>query len=419
MMLYIAYYVMKCVFKRDSECTSSLMDNTFSDWFFSSQYPYGGEYNFIDQCKEFPLWLVFDSVNIYFRGCPKLKYWVANIWDYGQNFNLRYVDALNIVIYLSIFCQTQTVQKYLQRASQFLLALFERKQPRKNWKRILDYHYQVDWFYHSCFYDHKDMVKKIVDKHHNDIDINLKFFEGNTALHLAAYGNNISTVQILIKSFSKEIDYSLKNNQGLNPLEVAISRKKLAVIKLLVPNTKEELSTLLEAIKTDQYDLASKFCKSLQGQIQNEPDLLAWIEQLIKEGKELETKKSSKDRKEILKKSLSNLKSQIEEKLIEINKIKLREKEILEKLKSKSSEKPLKSFQKTLNSFECPICMEYMTPPRKIYACSQDHWICSLCLMDPKITTCPQCREDFTSIKPERRLANERMLSRMIKQSVK
>jgi hypothetical protein len=49
--------------------------------------------------------------------------------------------------------------------------------------------------------------------------------------------------------------------------------------------------------------------------------------------------------------------------------------------------------QDLLNALECPVCMEYMTPP--IFLCENGHSICSHCR--PQLPLCPTCRRHFLS----------------------
>ena len=52
--------------------------------------------------------------------------------------------------------------------------------------------------------------------------------------------------------------------------------------------------------------------------------------------------------------------------------------------------------------FECPVCFEYMCRPLKIFSCHNGHFICSVCVSNPKIKLCPICRDDFNKRKPNR-----------------
>jgi hypothetical protein len=60
------------------------------------------------------------------------------------------------------------------------------------------------------------------------------------------------------------------------------------------------------------------------------------------------------------------------------------------------------------DDFECPVCFEFMFEPRKIYACHRGHNICSVCIADPRIRSCPICRDDFEIRRPQRSIEAEK-----------
>ena len=64
-----------------------------------------------------------------------------------------------------------------------------------------------------------------------------------------------------------------------------------------------------------------------------------------------------------------------------------------------------------LKIFECPVCFEIMKSPRRIFGCSNDHFICSDCLKSSSIKCCPICRENYQTHKPQRRLKSEELLA--------
>ena len=43
---------------------------------------------------------------------------------------------------------------------------------------------------------------------------------------------------------------------------------------------------------------------------------------------------------------------------------------------------------------ECPICLEFMGPPKRIWQCPQSHLICETCRDQLEDHTCPCCRTD-------------------------
>ena len=72
----------------------------------------------------------------------------------------------------------------------------------------------------------------------------------------------------------------------------------------------------------------------------------------------------------------------------------------------------LTSAQRLLaDHFECPVCSEDMAADgRKIFSCSNDHWICDACVADERIVRCPSCREHFEGgRRPKRCLTAERI----------
>eukprot|EP00092_Neocalanus_flemingeri_P009793 GFUD01010551.1.p1 GENE.GFUD01010551.1~~GFUD01010551.1.p1 ORF type:complete len:230 (-),score=76.73 GFUD01010551.1:58-747(-) len=56
---------------------------------------------------------------------------------------------------------------------------------------------------------------------------------------------------------------------------------------------------------------------------------------------------------------------------------------------------------------ECPVCLEEMKPPLKIFNCRNGHLVCSECR--PRLTVCTNCREEYTG----RATAVEQMLRQM------
>ena len=71
----------------------------------------------------------------------------------------------------------------------------------------------------------------------------------------------------------------------------------------------------------------------------------------------------------------------------------------------------INNFEALLKDYECPVCLEIMEPPKKIFGCSNDHHICSECLKSSSIKCCPICRESYKNKKPDRRFTAEKSLS--------
>ena len=58
---------------------------------------------------------------------------------------------------------------------------------------------------------------------------------------------------------------------------------------------------------------------------------------------------------------------------------------------------------------ECPVCLEDMKPPLKVFTCRNGHLVCSTCR--PKVSLCTNCREEYTG----RATAVEQIIRKMLK----
>ena len=64
--------------------------------------------------------------------------------------------------------------------------------------------------------------------------------------------------------------------------------------------------------------------------------------------------------------------------------------------------------------FDCPVCMEKMKPPKRIFQCSNGHSFCGQCKNNPSMTSCPICRIQFTGSNVSRNIMAETLVSQMI-----
>jgi len=49
--------------------------------------------------------------------------------------------------------------------------------------------------------------------------------------------------------------------------------------------------------------------------------------------------------------------------------------------------------EQSRGELECPVCMEPMRPPRRIWQCSDGHPVCEFCRKKPQVNCCPTCRK--------------------------
>ena len=63
--------------------------------------------------------------------------------------------------------------------------------------------------------------------------------------------------------------------------------------------------------------------------------------------------------------------------------------------------------------FDCPMCMEEMKPPKKIFQCSNGHSFCDQCKDNPALRSCPICRVQFTGSNVTRNILAETLVTQL------
>ena len=63
--------------------------------------------------------------------------------------------------------------------------------------------------------------------------------------------------------------------------------------------------------------------------------------------------------------------------------------------------------------FDCPVCLEEMRPPKKIFQCSNGHSFCEQCKKNPALKSCPVCRVAFTGFNVTRNILAETLAGQM------
>ena len=166
---------------------------------------------------------------------------------------------INLAVWYQIYhlWPESTTTQFTKRSKKKLKSTQEKTQ-RKD--EIVD----KDWFYHSCLYGHKEVLRKLLDKYPDSFKICDVSVNGNTAIHLGVFGNHLSIVQILLSRYRKEANLSLRNSDGFNPLDLALTNKNNAIIKLLMKNARPEISSLIIALETYQHDFVYAFCEKLK-----------------------------------------------------------------------------------------------------------------------------------------------------------
>merc|ERR1712173_334340 len=71
-----------------------------------------------------------------------------------------------------------------------------------------------------------------------------------------------------------------------------------------------------------------------------------------------------------------------------------RHKEMMVDLKAEleKAERQRVISKKEEDQFACPVCMELLMPPLRIFQCPEGHILCENCKENPSLVHCPQCR---------------------------
>lgn len=295
---------------------------------------------------------------------------------------------------------------------------------------------QSDWWAHSCLYGHKENVKKMIETFHQDIQINEPVIHGFRPIHLAIFSSQLATVQILLQAnFQQDLNLSIRNDDGHNPLDIALLKKDNSIIKTLLKKTKPEMSCLVHAVRTRQVQYVSQFYDYLKESIVKHTFLSVSIQRFVELCKEVELRSTSTERKEACERNLAIFEKTICGQILSLyypksktlSEIYKKDQEIVEDpvqvdSSSKNTEKATgpdensaANWDQIVEEFSCPVCFFVMKQPeRRIYSCSNDHWICSICLTDPNIKACPICRENFKMNMPKVRVTSERCLALLL-----
>ncbi len=301
------------------------------------------------------------------------------------------------------------------------------------------------WFHHSCLYGHKDNVKRIIQEFKDDLNPNemIQIGDGestseNSPLHLACIGGHFSIVQIILSNFEGKLDFGLRNSDGLSLLDLCIKNGLKDITMLLLKAKKFKpptLKDLLASLEEDKPEIVKLLFEKVREKEAN-------FDHVFKEEMEkylTSSREASKEENSASKKHAS-LRKVTESKTILVNtlKVKIKLNELLENMKKEQQQQQQQNnsdLDKTpedavnesirdendikarvIEEYDCPVCLELMSAPKHIFACSNDHMLCSDCLKNNRINNCPICREDFQENEPKRRRLYEKLARNFLPQ---
>jgi len=186
----------------------------------------------------------------------------------------------------------------------------------------------------------------------------------------------------------KEMIESINLDDDINDtIEVHADHQDLNQEKEVI----ERVNPLRSSLKEDQGSLHKQLKLIQDNEAAEEKELNVLLE------KEKEALKEEYDKKiieteELFKKKIFDMKQ-----TYSIERFKTQEKleQLTTCLESFSLDRYLRASQ-SVNELECPVCLEEMRPPTKIWQCMDGHPICDTCRRRPQVTSCPVCRQELT-----------------------
>ena len=254
------------------------------------------------------------------------------------------------------------------------------------------------WIHHACLYGHKDTVKNIMNQFSTSLNFNeQESLGGNTPLHLACLGRHLNVIQTLMSNARREsVDLTITNTDGQTAIDIAIDKGASDIVCILLKSASNEavaVRHLVTALKQNHHDVVKILFDRVQQQETLDESIKTEINKYMVAAKHLTKTKDSKKRHSLIAK---------------MNESKF-------SLVRKLAQTDVKQDQELSDEFECPVCLEFMSAPKKIYACSHDHMFCSDCYLPNKseLKSCPICRENFEEFLPKRRTEYEDLVKQL------
>jgi len=261
----------------------------------------------------------------------------------------------------------------------------------------------------AVWFKHNSVVKLLLDQPAVDVNVKEECF-GWTALHWAACHNNAEGARMLLlhKDFNSA---NVTDNDGYTALMIALYYRKEEVLRELVnhqrvsldvggPETDQRFGDLLSIVKKAR-ERRAKVSRSRVSREQSERFKL-----LVEQNEEKEKTLREENLRKLEDMKLEN--EDEEKKLKEKNQRKLsmlmEENKVQEALMLAKHEEEEKAVWKeecerhvpsAVQVPECPVCLEEMVPPTRIFQCRNGHLICETCKSGLSPCICPKCRGEI------------------------
>jgi len=240
---------------------------------------------------------------------------------------------------------------------------------------------------------------------------------GRTPLHRACWNGEDSRVrELMVDGDMRQLN--AKDQWGRTPLWCAVTQGHLETVKILIENKDVKLDTKdsygkdlhFRAKEKGFHDISEvlkKANENRQLEEYSEEVLKTKLDSAEHQLFELEKKNAGElDDLEIrCSEAVEKLILENEDKICKLKEKQQEESKILRRLVESINEKIMKNPRQAdcsappahhlLPCPECPVCMENMLPPRRIFQCKNGHIICEICQPKIKDQKCPTCQQDF------------------------
>ena len=276
--------------------------------------------------------------------------------------------------------------------------------------------FDPDMLFHYCTRGQnadKEELRQIFEEHWHDIDVN-DTQDGNTIFHLAIENNHLSIVQLLFKTFGEKIDMGICNADGINALNLAIKGKKMEMFNLVLVYSKADLSSMILAVELEQVKMIKSLIsnvprKDIGNVIEFVTSFCNVIEELNKRGLSKIEKQELTEDANTMKVMITNALKRIKDNIESVGEIEATEEPLV------TDEDLISRAEKVKKELQCKNCSKVMMRPLRIYACSNDCYICSMCL-GLGLDRCPICSENFKEKPASKRPTAERLLATLLGQ---
>jgi len=176
--------------------------------------------------------------------------------------------------------------------------------------------------------------------------------------------------------------------------EIGVKLSKTRNVKALLEKLSEFLTenNLEEQIEEERKDIHRKI-ESKNEEISQKRETHRHKLNKIHEAYKREIQEENERHLEDLKETETDI-SSLKHQLQELEQLNLAVTSKISCTKSNSSVSGIAS-DRVRELLECPVCLEEMRPPKKIFQCSNGHVICELCKNNPEVRSCPTCRLTF------------------------